>query len=96
MEGSFYNVATLEEVKLKFDSVQKINQSLKDELIRKEEQLKSTQESYNNSVNKLFELTNTDSVEDAKKYVKTMELEVNTLLEDINSKLSKFLDKDGE
>lgn len=89
-------MATLEEVKLKFDSVQKINQSLKDELIRKEEQLKSTQESYNNSVNKLFELTNTNSVEDAKKYVKTMELEVNTLLEDVNSKLSKFLDKDGE
>ena len=89
-------MATLEEVKLKFDSVQKINQSLKDELIRKEEQLKSTQESYNNSVNKLFEMTNTNSVEDAKKYVKTMELEVNTLLEDINSRLSKFLDKDGE
>lgn len=89
-------MATLEEVKSKFDSVQKINQSLKDELIRKEEQLKSTQESYNNSVNKLFELTNTNSVEDAKKYVKTMELEVNTLLEDVNSKLSKFLDKDGE
>lgn len=96
MEGSFFRVATLEEVKLKFDSVQKINQSLKDELIRKEEQLKSTQESYDNSVNKLFELTNTNSVEDAKKYVETMKLEVNTLLEDINSKLSKFLDKDGE
>ena len=89
-------MATLDEVKLKFDSVQKINQSLKDELIRKEEQLKSTQESYDNSVNKLFELTNTDNVEDAKKYVETMKLEVNTLLEDINSKLSKFLDKDGE
>jgi len=96
VEGSFFRVATLEEVKLKFDSVQKINQSLKDELIRKEEQLKSTQESYDNSVNKLFELTNTNTVEDAKKYVETMKLEVNTLLEDINSKLSKFLDKDGE
>lgn len=89
-------MATLDEVKLKFDSVQKINQSLKDELIRKEEQLKSTQESYDNSVNKLFELTNTNSVEDAKKYVETMKLEVNTLLEDIDNKLSKFLDKDGE
>ena len=96
MEGSFFRVATLEEVKLKFDSVQKINQSLKDELIRKEEQLKSTQESYDNSVKKLFELTNTNSVEDAKKYVETMKLEVNTLLEDIDNKLSKFLDKDGE
>ena len=41
-------MATLDEVKLKFDSVQKINQSLKDELIRKEEQLKYTQESYDN------------------------------------------------
>lgn len=96
MEGSFFRVATLDEVKLKFDSVQKINQSLKDELIRKEEQLKSTQESYDNSVKKLFELTNTNSVEDAKKYVETMKLEVNTLLEDIDNKLSKFLDKDGE
>lgn len=89
-------MATLDEVKLKFDSVQKINQSLKDELIRKEEQLKSTQESYDNSVKKLFELTNTNYVEDAKKYVETMKLEVNTLLEDIDNKLSKFLDKDGE
>lgn len=89
-------MATLDEVKLKFDSVQKINQSLKDELIRKEEQLKSTQESYDNSVKRLFELTNTNSVEDAKKYVERMKLEVNTLLEDIDNKLSKFLDKDGE
>ena len=78
-------MATLDEVKLKFDSVQKINQSLK-----------TTQESYDNSVKKLFELTNTNSVEDAKKYVETMKLEVNTLLEDIDNKLSKFLDKDGE
>lgn len=89
-------MATLEEVKAKFSSVEKINQSLKDELIRTEEQLKSVEEAYNKAVKKLFELTDKDTIEDARVYISQMREDLDTKLNDLNTKLSEYLDKDGE
>lgn len=89
-------MATLEEVKAKFSSVEKINQSLKDELIRTEEQLKSAEEAYNKAVNKLFELTDKDTIEDARVYISQMREDLDTKLNNLNTKLSEYLDKDGE
>jgi hypothetical protein len=89
-------MATLEEVKAKFSSVEKINQSLKDELIRTEEQLKSAEEAYNKAVKKLFELTDKDTIEDARVYISQMREDLDTKLNNLNTKLSEYLDKDGE
>ena len=89
-------MATLEEVKAKFSSVEKINQSLKDELIRTEEQLKSAEEVYNKAVKKLFELTDKDTIEDARVYISQMREDLDTKLNNLNTKLSEYLDKDGE
>lgn len=89
-------MATIEEVKAKFSSVEKINQSLKDELIRTEEQLKSAEDSYNKAVNKLFELTDKDTLEGARVYVSQLKEDYENKLNDLNNKLSEYLDKDGE
>ena len=89
-------MATIEEVKAKFSSVEKINQSLKDELIRTEEQLKSAEDSYNKAVNKLFEFTDKDTLEDARVYVSQLKEDYENKLNDLNNKLSEYLDKDGE
>lgn len=89
-------MATLDEVKTKFSSVEKINQSLKDELIRTEEQLKSAEDSYNKAVNKLFELSDKDTLEDARVYVSQLKEDYESKLNDLNNKLSEYLDKDGE
>ena len=89
-------MATLDEVKAKFSSVEKINQSLKDELIRTEEQLKSAEDSYNKAVNKLFELSDKDTLEDARVYDSQLKEDYESKLNDLNNKLSEYLDKDGE
>lgn len=89
-------MATLDEVKAKFSSVEKINQSFKDELIRTEEQLKSAEDSYNKAVNKLFELSDKDTLEDARVYVSQLKEDYESKLNDLNNKLSEYLDKDGE
>lgn len=89
-------MATIEEVKAKFGSVEKINQSLKDELIRTEEQLKSAKDSYDKAVSKLFELTDKDTIEDAMVYISQLREEYENKLNDLNNKLSEYLDKDGE
>ena len=84
-------MATIEEVKAKFSSVEKINQSLKDE-----EQLKSAKDSYDKAVSKLFELTDKDTIEDARVYISQLREEYENKLNDLNNKLSEYLDKDGE
>lgn len=89
-------MATIEEVKAKFGSVEKINQSLKDELIRTEEQLKSAKDSYDKAVSKLFELTDKDTIDDARVYISQLREEYENKLNDLNNKLSEYLDKDGE
>lgn len=89
-------MTTIEEVKAKFNSVEKINQSLKDELIRTEEQLKSAKDSYDKAVSKLFELTDKDTIEDARVYISQLREEYENKLNDLNNKLSEYLDKDGE
>jgi chromosome segregation ATPase len=89
-------MTTIEEVKAKFSSVEKINQSLKDELIRTEEQLKSAKDSYDKAVSKLFELTDKDTIEDARVYISQLREEYENKLNDLNDKLSEYLDKDGE
>ena len=89
-------MATIDEVKAKFSSVEKINQSLKDELIRTEEQLKSAEDSYNKAVNKLFELTDKDTLEEERVYVSQLKEDYDNKLNDLNNKLSEYLDKDGE
>lgn len=89
-------MSTIEEVKAKFSSVEKINQSLKDELIRTEEQFKSAKDSYDKAVSKLFELTDKDTIEDARVYISQLREEYENKLNDLNNKLSEYLDKDGE
>lgn len=87
---------TVEDVKTKFQTLQKITQGLKEEKIGYESKLSTLQTQYDEKVNKLLEETETSSLEEAVKLCKEKKEELETLKAQLDSEISKYIDESDE
>lgn len=87
---------TVDEIKNKFQSLQKITQTLKEEKIGYESKLSTLQSQYDEKVSKLLEDTHTSSLEEAVKLCKEKKAELDKLKEELDAEISKYIDESGE
>ena len=87
---------TVDEIKNKFQTLQKMTQSLKEEKIRYESELSTLQTQHDEKVKALLEATNTESLEEAVKFCKKKKEELDKLKSELDSELSKYIDESGE
>lgn len=87
---------SVDEIKNKFESLQKMTQALKEEKIGYESKLSTLQTQYDEKVEELLKSTNTESLEDAVKFCKEKKEELEKLKEELDSELSKYIDDSSE
>lgn len=80
-----------DEIKEKFDRVQKISQELRDKRTRCQVELESLKKDYNEKVAELLERTGTENVNDAIKYCNEKKAELQKEAEEIEKKLDAYL-----
>lgn len=87
---------TLQELKEKFNTVQNISQSLKEEKIRLESEIKTLKTSYDESLKELLELTGASTLEEATKMYKDRKSKLDADMVSLSSQLNKYLDTYAE
>lgn len=87
---------SIEELKEKFTTVQNINQSLKEEKIRIESELKTLDADYKEQLKELLEKTGTASFEEAVQVYKQKKEELEINMDSLEQELNKYLDTYGE
>lgn len=89
-------MADIKEVKQKFETVQGINKSLNEDLIRVESELENNRNNYKEVEKELLELTDSETIKDAEEAYNKIKSELDKTLADINKELSEYLDTYGE
>ena len=87
---------TVDEIKNKFQALQKITQNLKEEKIGYESKLNTIQSQYDEKVSKLLECTNTSTLEEAVKLCKEKKEELEKLKSELDAEISKYIDESDE
>jgi uncharacterized protein involved in exopolysaccharide biosynthesis len=87
---------TVQELKEKFNTVQNISQSLKEEKIGLESELRTLQSDYEEQVKLLLEKTGASSFDEAVQVYKTRQQELEDTMNNLNQELTKYLDTYGE
>lgn len=88
--------ASLQDIKEKFSTVQNISQSLKEEKIRTESELKTLKADYDELVKELLEKTGTTTVEEAIAFYQSQRSNLDSRMVELSTELSKYLDTYGE
>lgn len=89
-------MADIKEVKQKFETVQEINKSLNEDLIRVESELENNRNNYKEVEKELLELTEAETIKDAEETYKKIKEVLDKTLAEINKELSDYLDTYGE
>ena len=87
---------SVNELKEKFNTLQGISQSLKEDKIRLESELKTLQSDRDELLKSLMEKTGTESFEDAVKYYETHKEDLDKEMSELSETLNTFLDTYGE
>nr|DAQ48186.1 MAG TPA: hypothetical protein [Bacteriophage sp.] len=89
-------MADIKEVKQKFETVQGINKSLNEDLIRVESELENNRNNYKEVEKELLELTEANTIKAAEEAYNKIKSELDKTIADINKELSEYLDTYGE
>lgn len=89
-------MSNIEEVKEKFESLQKINQSLKEEKIRVESEIETLKNTYNEKLDLLLKETGTNTLEEAVEYCTKEKEKLDKEISELDSKISQYLDSYGD
>lgn len=89
-------MASVQELKEKFNAVQGISQSLKEEKIGLESELKTLQSEYDSKLAELLSLTGADSFEAAVSVYNVDKEKLSKDMDELNSELTRYLDTYGE
>ena len=81
----------LEELKNQFVMVQKNHQSLREEKIRLESELKALDADYQKKLQELLEVTNTNSYEEAVEFCRSKKDELDAEMERMSAELENYL-----
>ena len=87
---------SLQEIKEKFNTVQSIGQSLKEEKISLESELRTLTSDYDDQVAKLLEKTGASTLEEAIQVYKQRKTKLDSDMTSLSDELSKYLDTYGE
>lgn len=87
---------SLQEIKEKFNTVQTIGQSLKEEKISLESELRTLTSDYDDQVAKLLEKTGASTLEEAIQVYKQRKTKLDSDMTSLSDELSKYLDTYGE
>lgn len=86
----------IKDLKEKFTTVQNISQSLKEEKIRIESQLKTLESDYEDKVKEILEKTGKSSIEEAMLYIKEKKEKLDKDMAKLEGELNSYLDTYGE
>lgn len=81
----------IEELKQKFVDLQQSHQTLREDKIRLESELKALDADYQEKLKQLLEVTNTSSYEEAVEFCKTKKAELDREMEEMNVELENYL-----
>lgn len=87
---------SLQEIKEKFNTVQTIGQSLKEEKISLESELRTLTSDYDDQVAKLLEKTGASTLDEAIQVYKQRKTKLDSDMTSLSDELSKYLDTYGE
>lgn len=87
---------SIQEIKEKFNTVQSIGQSLKEEKISLESELRTLTSDYDEQVKKLLEKTGASSLEEAIQIYKKRKADLESEMTSLSDELSGYLDTYGE
>ena len=86
----------INEVKERFNSVERIHQDLREKKIRVESEIDTLSKDYNEKLKELLELTGAQTLEEAVKVYQDRRAQLDSEMEQFNSELKAFLDTYGE
>lgn len=86
----------IKDLKEKFNSVQNISQSLKEESIRLESELSTLKKDYDAKLKNLLEETGASTFDEAKSIIENKKSELETEMKTLDTELSGYLDTYGE